>query len=238
MGHLVQMTGLTVQNFVSAAVGMAVAVALVRGFARASHRPDRQLLGRPDPRRHPRPAADLVRRRDRAGGARRDDEPARGRGRHRRRRRVVDDRAGAHRLAGGDQGAGHERRRDLQRQLRAPVREPERADQPAGDLPAAGHPGLPDPRVRRHGARHPAGPRPARRDGRAVGRAARRRVVGRDAPERSRRRSPRARRWRARRSGSGSRRRCCSRCRPPARRPARSTRCTTPTRAWAAGSPC
>lgn len=33
-GHLVQMTGLAVQNFVSAAVGMAVAVALVRGFAR------------------------------------------------------------------------------------------------------------------------------------------------------------------------------------------------------------
>jgi potassium-transporting ATPase potassium-binding subunit len=35
MGHLVQMAGLTVQNFVSAAVGMAVAVALVRGFARS-----------------------------------------------------------------------------------------------------------------------------------------------------------------------------------------------------------
>jgi K+-transporting ATPase ATPase A chain len=34
MGHLVQMTGLAVQNFVSAAVGMAVAIALVRGFAR------------------------------------------------------------------------------------------------------------------------------------------------------------------------------------------------------------
>ncbi|OBB98808.1 potassium-transporting ATPase subunit KdpA [Mycobacterium sp. 852002-40037_SCH5390672] len=33
-GHLVQMVGLAVQNFVSAAVGMAVAVALVRGFAR------------------------------------------------------------------------------------------------------------------------------------------------------------------------------------------------------------
>ena len=32
MGHTVQMAGLTVQNFVSAAVGMAVAVALVRGF--------------------------------------------------------------------------------------------------------------------------------------------------------------------------------------------------------------
>lgn len=33
-GHLVQMAGLAVQNFVSAAVGMSVAVALVRGFAR------------------------------------------------------------------------------------------------------------------------------------------------------------------------------------------------------------
>ncbi|GAB2708591.1 potassium-transporting ATPase subunit KdpA [Nocardia thraciensis] len=34
MGHTVQMMGLAVQNFVSAAVGMAVAIALVRGFAR------------------------------------------------------------------------------------------------------------------------------------------------------------------------------------------------------------
>jgi K+-transporting ATPase ATPase A chain len=34
MGHLVQMGGLAVQNFASAAVGMAVAIALVRGFAR------------------------------------------------------------------------------------------------------------------------------------------------------------------------------------------------------------
>ena len=32
--HLVQMAGLAVQNFVSAAVGMAVAIAVVRGFAR------------------------------------------------------------------------------------------------------------------------------------------------------------------------------------------------------------
>ena len=35
MGHLVQMAGLAVQNFVSAAVGIAVAVALIRGFARS-----------------------------------------------------------------------------------------------------------------------------------------------------------------------------------------------------------
>jgi K+-transporting ATPase ATPase A chain len=36
MGHLVQMAGLAVQNFVSASVGIAVAVALVRGFAACS----------------------------------------------------------------------------------------------------------------------------------------------------------------------------------------------------------
>lgn len=34
MGHLVQMAGLAVQNFVSAAVGLAVAVALIRGLSR------------------------------------------------------------------------------------------------------------------------------------------------------------------------------------------------------------
>ena len=38
MGHLVQMAGLTVHNYVSAATGIALAVALVRGFARASAR--------------------------------------------------------------------------------------------------------------------------------------------------------------------------------------------------------
>ena len=35
MGHLTQMTGLAVQNFVSAAAGMAVAIALVRGLVRS-----------------------------------------------------------------------------------------------------------------------------------------------------------------------------------------------------------
>jgi potassium-transporting ATPase potassium-binding subunit len=35
LGHAVQMAGLTVQNFVSAAVGLAVSMALVRGFVRA-----------------------------------------------------------------------------------------------------------------------------------------------------------------------------------------------------------
>ena len=36
LGYLVQMAGLTVQNFVSAATGIALAVALIRGFARRS----------------------------------------------------------------------------------------------------------------------------------------------------------------------------------------------------------
>ena len=35
MGHLTQMSGLAVQNFASAAVGLAVAIALIRGFTRA-----------------------------------------------------------------------------------------------------------------------------------------------------------------------------------------------------------
>jgi potassium-transporting ATPase potassium-binding subunit len=35
MGYLVQMTGLAVQNFVSAAVGLAVVIALIRGFMRS-----------------------------------------------------------------------------------------------------------------------------------------------------------------------------------------------------------
>jgi potassium-transporting ATPase potassium-binding subunit len=51
MGHLVQMAGLAVQNFVSAAVGIAVAVALVRGFARSPNDQSgpRGFAGRPGP---------------------------------------------------------------------------------------------------------------------------------------------------------------------------------------------
>ncbi len=46
MSYLTQMLGLTVQNFVSAATGMAVLVALIRGLARRSRTDHRQLLGR------------------------------------------------------------------------------------------------------------------------------------------------------------------------------------------------
>ena len=62
MSHLTQMVGLTVQNFVSAAAGMAVMVALIRGLARRAVRHGRQLLGRPDPHDAAHPAAARVRR--------------------------------------------------------------------------------------------------------------------------------------------------------------------------------
>ena len=57
------MAGLTVHNFVSAATGIALAIALIRGFARRSAQDHRQFLGRSDPLHALRPAADLDRRR-------------------------------------------------------------------------------------------------------------------------------------------------------------------------------
>ena len=129
MGHLVQMAGLAVQNFVSAAVGVAVVVALVRGFARAEDRPAGQLLGRPGAHLRADPAAGRRRRRDRVHRGRHGAEPVR---RHRR------DHLGRwhpahHRWSGGQpgghQGARHQRWRLLQRQLGAPVREPDHVDE-------------------------------------------------------------------------------------------------------------
>ena len=63
LSYFVQMAALTVQNFASAAAGMAVAIALIRGFARQETQDDRQLLGGRDARHGVRPAADLDRRR-------------------------------------------------------------------------------------------------------------------------------------------------------------------------------
>ena len=56
MSYLTQMAGLAVQNFVSAAVGLCVAVALIRGLARRRVGHHRQLLGRPRARRGADPA--------------------------------------------------------------------------------------------------------------------------------------------------------------------------------------
>ena len=58
--YFAQMAGLTVQNFVSAAVGIAVLAAVIRGFASRSASVARQLLARPDPDHPLHPAADLA----------------------------------------------------------------------------------------------------------------------------------------------------------------------------------
>ena len=205
MGHLVQMAGLAVQNFVSAAVGIAVAVALVRGFARAPDRPAGQLLGRPDPDHAADPAADL--RWSRAivliaGGAVQNlsggtdvttlagGDPA-----HHRR-------SGGQ--PGGHQGARHQRRRLLQRQQRAPVREPDDLDELARDLPAAGDLVQPAAGVRPDGRRQPAGLRDRRGDGDPRHRQRRHSSTCFELRTAARCRRRSARRRRARRPGSAS----------------------------------
>ena len=61
LSHLTQMMGLTVQNFVSAAAGMAVMVALIRGLSPGRQADGRQLLGRHDQDDAAHPAAAFVR---------------------------------------------------------------------------------------------------------------------------------------------------------------------------------
>ncbi len=63
MGYLTQMGGLAVQNFLSAAVGLVIAIALIRGFMRSRTEQAGQLLGRRDPGRDPAAAAAVRRRR-------------------------------------------------------------------------------------------------------------------------------------------------------------------------------
>ncbi len=186
MSYLTQMLGLTVQNFVSAAAGMAVLVALIRGFARRSARRSatsgsisraprstsccrcRFVLAlvlvsqgvvqtfapyakvaviqpsaydEPVTDQNGKPVLDAKgQAEDQEGHA--DRAGARG---------------GAGRFADRDQAARHQRRRLLQRQLGASVRESDAALQlprAAGDPADLGRALL---HVRRHGRRHPAG---------------------------------------------------------------------------------
>ena len=157
MSYLSQMAGLAVQNFVSAAVGMAVLVAVIRGFTRRSSKTlgnfwqdlYRSLayilapaLGRAGDRADLAGRAADVRRR-------RDGDDARG-------RRAVD-RARPGRVAGRDQAARDERRRLLQLELGRAVREPERAHElPRGALDPA-DPGRPGLHVREAGRSAEAG---------------------------------------------------------------------------------
>ena len=151
MSYLTQMSALTVHNFVSAATGIALAIALIRGFARRSA----QTIGNF--------WVDLTRCMlyillpisivvglvlvwqgmpqnllaytdvDHAG------------------RRQAAHRPGAGGLAGSHQDAGHQRRRLLQCQLGASIRESERADQPDPDAADLLDRRGADQRVRPHG---------------------------------------------------------------------------------------
>ena len=63
LSYFSQMAGLAVQNFISAAVGISVAIAVIRGFVVALGRVARQLLAGPHAHAALRAAADLLRRR-------------------------------------------------------------------------------------------------------------------------------------------------------------------------------
>ena len=157
MGYLVQMAGLAVQNFLSAATGIAVAIALIRGFARHTRQDHRQLLGRCHARDSLCAAAAVAPCsrscsssqgviQNFAGYQGRDDrredhlsesedrcgrQSDQGRGGQRRDRDGDDPDAdaadGTGRLARGHQGTGHQRRRLLQREFRSSVRESDSA---------------------------------------------------------------------------------------------------------------
>ena len=87
-----------------------------------------------------------------------------------------------HRLSGGHQAAGDERRRLLQRQRCRPVREPDGPHQLPVVRPHPLHPGRAHLHVREDGGQRPAGRGDPRRDGGAVRRQARHRL-GLRAPD-------------------------------------------------------
>ena len=178
----------------------------------------RQLLGRPHAQLPLRAAADL---RSSArcvlvsqGVVQNLDAPDPGQDARGRR---ADDRPGPGRLAGDHQGARHQRRRLLQRQLGAPVREPDAAHQPPRDAGDPRHPGRRFTYMFGQFAGEPAAGLGAlrRRDGRCscssvasmyCERAGRQpQSDAGPAPTRRRRRRSPAATWRARRSASASR---------------------------------
>ena len=139
MSYLTQMAGLAYHNFVSAAVGIALAIAVIRGIARRNRKTTRQLLGGHDalPRSgcccpvclvgalflvsqgvvqnfKPYATAELIEPQTvQVTGLRRQN--------HHADRHATGHRARAGRLAGSHQGIRHQRRRILQRQQRPSV---------------------------------------------------------------------------------------------------------------------
>ena len=175
--YLSQMTVLAVRNFTSAATGMAIAIALIRGLVRRSSKTignywvdlTRGILyvllpisvvvavilvwqGVPQTLNGPAGATTLQ-------GVQQTIA------------------MGPDRLAGGHQGAGQQRRRLPERQLRPSVREPDAADQPHRDGPDVRRPVLAD----RHLRPIREGPAPGLGDLRGHGRHLRRRCRRRDA---------------------------------------------------------
>ena len=168
---------------------------LGRGRDRRRRRPDprhrrpvgtgaRQLLAGPGPHPALHPGADLDRRRPLPRLPGRDPEPQRLDGDPHPHRRQPDPRPGPGRLAGGDQGARHQRRRLLQRQLRLPVRERQRPDQLLRDAADPGHPGQPHLHLRPHGRQPAPGLGDLLGDVRPLHRRRRRRLHGRAARHR------------------------------------------------------
>ena len=179
LSYLVQMLGLTHQNFLSAATGIVLAVALIRGFARASAKTVgnfwvditrctlyillpicMSLCAVPGLAGH---AAD-ARRLCRCDHAR---------------RRQADHRGRPGRLAGRDQDARHQWRRLLQRQCRASVRESDRAVEFRADHLDLRARRCAHQRVRPHGRQPAPGLGHPRRHGRAVHRRRGRLLLGR-----------------------------------------------------------
>ena len=162
----------------------------------------RELLGG----RHPRvvPAADP------AGGHRRPDPCRQRRDRelprlhdvHDAVRRAPDDPRWPGGLDGIHQGPGEQRRRLVQHQRRASVREPEPVDELADHLLLAADPVRHSARLRQDGQGQPAGLRPGRGHGRHLAARRRRHQLLRGAlrSRRCHRRAPRA--WRHRRRGN------------------------------------
>ena len=126
MSYFSQMVGLTFQNFVSAAAGMAVLVGAHPRARAPFGKHGRQLLGGHGPRGALHPAAAVIRVRDLPGFAGSHPELRLVQDRHDRRRCGTGIRDGPRCFADCDQAARDKRRRVLQCELRRPVREPDR----------------------------------------------------------------------------------------------------------------
>ncbi len=170
LGHLVQMSGLAVQNFVSAAVGIAVVAALIRGFTR--RKTDRVGNFWVDLTRIVlRVLLPIcVRLRDRAGGLRRD----------RRTSTALTDIttiAGDHQSITGGPVASQEAIKELgtngggfyNANSAHPFENPTALHQPGGDLPDAGDRLRTAAHLRHDGRRQAAGLRDRLRDGPDLG---------------------------------------------------------------------